>query len=91
MDRFTFYTLAFFERLNMYDNASLSRYVDVRFHYLQNFRVVLVLACMVCLFLPSCTRLMVYNFHRVVLCKYCIHEIPLHVLRGYSGVSSFIV
>lgn len=26
VDRFTFYTLAFFERLNMYDNASLSRY-----------------------------------------------------------------
>ncbi|CAN1233418.1 GPI-anchor transamidase [Linum perenne] len=25
VDRFTFYTLAFFERLNMYDNASLSR------------------------------------------------------------------
>ncbi|KAL3533143.1 hypothetical protein ACH5RR_006664 [Cinchona calisaya] len=24
VDRFTFYTLAFFERLNMYDNASLS-------------------------------------------------------------------
>lgn len=27
VDRFTFYTLAFFERLNMYDNASLSRYM----------------------------------------------------------------
>lgn len=27
VDRFTFYTLAFFERLNMYDNASLSRYL----------------------------------------------------------------
>jgi len=27
VDRFTFYTLAFFERLNMYDNASLSRYI----------------------------------------------------------------
>ena len=26
VDRFTFYTLAFFERLNMYANASLSRY-----------------------------------------------------------------
>lgn len=38
VDRFTFYTLAFFERLNMYDNASLSRYVDIktmkgRFHF----------------------------------------------------------
>lgn len=29
VDRFTFYTLAFFERLNMYDNASLSRYFEV--------------------------------------------------------------
>lgn len=29
VDRFTFYTLAFFERLNMYDNASLSRYIKV--------------------------------------------------------------
>ena len=29
MDRFTFYTLAFFEKLNMYDNASLSRYTKV--------------------------------------------------------------
>lgn len=27
VDRFTFYTLAFFERLNMHDNASLSRYI----------------------------------------------------------------
>lgn len=25
IDRFTFYTLAFFERVNMYDNASLGR------------------------------------------------------------------
>ncbi|KEH33617.1 peptidase C13 family protein, putative [Medicago truncatula] len=25
VDRFTFYTLAFFERLNIYDNALLSR------------------------------------------------------------------
>lgn len=29
VDRFTFYTLAFFERLNMYDNASLSRYIKI--------------------------------------------------------------
>lgn len=29
VDRFTFYTLAFFERLNIYDNASLIRYVKV--------------------------------------------------------------
>lgn len=29
MDRFTFYTLAFFEKLNMYDNASLSRYMKI--------------------------------------------------------------
>lgn len=26
VDRFTYYTLAFFERLNIYDNASLNRY-----------------------------------------------------------------
>jgi phosphatidylinositol glycan class K len=26
VDRFTFYTLAFFERLDMYSNASLNRY-----------------------------------------------------------------
>lgn len=29
VDRFTYYTLAFFERLNMYDNASLSRYINL--------------------------------------------------------------
>lgn len=28
VDRFTYYTLAFFERLNIYDNASLSRYAS---------------------------------------------------------------
>nr|KAJ0223822.1 hypothetical protein LSAT_V11C200090700 [Lactuca sativa] len=30
VDRFTFYTLAFFERLNMYDNASLIRFISTR-------------------------------------------------------------
>ncbi|RZC16710.1 GPI-anchor transamidase isoform B [Glycine soja] len=34
VDRFTFYTLAFFERLNMYDNASLSR-MDIYQRYLK--------------------------------------------------------
>lgn len=32
VDRFTFYTLAFFEKLSMYDNASLSRYVIYLLH-----------------------------------------------------------
>lgn len=35
VDRFTFYTLAFFERLNMYDNASLSRYNERLRHMLE--------------------------------------------------------
>ncbi|KAF3493018.1 hypothetical protein DY000_02058032 [Brassica cretica] len=30
VDRFTYYTLAFFERLNIYDNASLNRSYDPR-------------------------------------------------------------
>ena len=29
VDRFTYYTLSFFERLNIYDNASLSRYISL--------------------------------------------------------------